>query len=293
MGKKTKNGKSAWVIVALLALVVAVGWNMAGSHAQDSADDRQWHAAGNRRDAESDNVKENVNDDASYEVPVILSDGVSSQILSRIAYTTSYNKETRTPNWVGWVLTSGHTDGEYARKNNMFIEDEDVPEPRATYKDIRESECGYQRGHICPSGDNKWSFKAQRESFLMTNICPQNPDLNQRDWKYLEEACRDWAQKYGRIYIVAGPVFRSKDYKTVGENRVAVPDAFFKVVLAFGPDGLQTIGFLYDNQSGHHDMEYYVRTVDEVESATGMDFFSQLEDSVEMSIEAVADLREW
>ena len=72
-----------------------------------------------------------------------------------------------------------------------------------------------------------------------------------------------------------------------------MPDAFFKVVLAFDSGSPKTIGFLYDNQSGHHEMDYYVRTVDEVESATGIDFFSQLEDSVERTIEAIVSLCEW
>ena len=75
-----------------------------------------------------------------YEVPKIIKKGVSSQLLERFSYKTSYNKETRTPNWVGWALTAEHTDGEYARKGHSFIEDLDVPLPRAIPADIRESE---------------------------------------------------------------------------------------------------------------------------------------------------------
>ena len=102
-----------------------------------------------------------------YEVPKIIRKGVPSQLLERLSYKTSYNKETRTPNWVGWALTSEHIDGEYARKGHSFIEDLDVPLPRAIPADIRESECGYQRGHMCPAGDNKWSYKAKKDAFLM------------------------------------------------------------------------------------------------------------------------------
>ena len=85
---------------------------------------------------------------------------VASPIFYSKDYKTSYNRETRTPNWVGWALTSEHTDGEYARKEHSFIEDFDVPLPRAIPADIRESECGDQRGHMCPTGDNKWSYEA-------------------------------------------------------------------------------------------------------------------------------------
>lgn len=227
--------------------------------------------------------------------PKWVTTGVPEQLLRRYAYTASYNRKTLNPNWVGWVLTAGHTDGEYERKGHLFVEDTDVPEPRATYKDIRESECGYQRGHICPAGDNKWSYRAQKEAFLMTNICPQNGYLNQRDWKYLEEACRDWAKQYGKVFIVSGPVFKSRKPKTVGEHGVAVPDAFFKVVLrlAKGKSPAHAIGFVYENKSGHHGMDYYVRSVDEVEKLTGLDFFSPLDDATEQRVEKEKNLGDW
>lgn len=234
-------------------------------------------------------------DQEAYECPRWVKTGTAEQMLNRMAYTVSYNSERLTPNWVGWVLTAEHTDGSFERKGHKFMEDQEVPAPRATYADIREGECGYQRGHICPAGDNKWSFQAQKEAFLMTNICPQNGDLNQRDWKYLEEACRDWAKRYERIYIVAGPIFRSKRPKTVGSNGVSVPDAFFKVVLRLGENSsdTKTIGFIYENRKGHHEMAHYVRSVDEVEAATGLDFFYQLDDKTEEAVEQESNLADW
>ena len=191
---------------------------------------------------------------------------------------------------------SGGRKGVYpGGKGHSFIEDLDVPTPRAIYSDIKEGECGYQRGHMCPAGDNKWSYKAQKESFLMTNICPQNGDLNQYDWKYLEEACREWAKKFGKIYIVAGPIYYSNKYRTVGENRIAVPEAFFKVVLTIGKEKSQTqaIGFIYDNISGHNPLSYYARPVDYIEEITKLDFFYQLNDEIENLIEEQYDLTYW
>ena len=218
----------------------------------------------------------------------------SEQILQRMAYTTSYNKDTRCPNWVGWALTREHTDGDNERSNHKFLEDKEVPEPRAVYSDIRESECGYQRGHLCPAADNKWSFKAQNEAFLMTNICPQDGHLNQRAWKYLEEQCRDWAVKYGKVFIVAGPLFKTSKPKTVGEHHVAVPDAFFKVVMAFDDEGkARAIGFCYNNAPERGTTKDYARSVDEIESMTGLDFFYQLDDETENRIEAECDFDKW
>lgn len=239
-------------------------------------------------------VKSNDND--SFEIPKIISKEIPSMILKRYSYTTSYNDKTRTPNWVGWVLTSDHTDGDYARKGHSFVEDLDVPLPRAIPNDIKESVCGYQRGHMCPAGDNKWSFEAQRDAFLMTNICPQNGNLNQYDWRYLEEQCREWANKYGKIYIVSGPIYYSKSYTTVGEHEVAVPDAFFKVVLTVSltqNEQPKAIGFVYQNIAQRHKMEHYVCSVDEIEKITGFDFFYQLDDSIENVIEANSNLQEW
>ncbi len=289
MRKKKKSNVSS-IVILLLVMIGTYGWNKLGS--QNSVSD---NTSDNTSVSTSVSTSTTITGNESYEIPDITIKGLPSQILKRYSYTTSYNKDTRNPNWVGWSLTSDHTDGEYARKNHSFTEDTDVPTPRATYADIREGECGYQRGHMCPAGDNKWAYEAQQDAFLMTNICPQNGNLNQHDWKYLEEACRTWAQKYGKIYIVAGPIFYNKDYKTVGENRVAVPDAFFKVIMRTGNNANDTkaIGFIYANQTGHHKMDYYVRTVDEVEEATGYDFFHQLDDTIENAIEKSSDLNEW
>lgn len=229
----------------------------------------------------------------SYEIPRYSVNAPKQQILHRYSYTTSYNKVTLCPNWVGWCLTADHVDGEFARKGHSFVEDLDVPRPRALYTDIREGECGYQRGHMCPAGDNKWAKEAQKDAFLMTNICPQNGDLNQRDWKYLEEQCRTWAQEYGAVYIVAGPIFYSTVYSTVGMNNVAVPDAFFKVILTFEDNTPKAIGFIYENQKGHHKMLTYAHPIDYVEKVTGLDFFYQLDDKIENEIEAVEDFSSW
>lgn len=271
------------LIFALLFLVGAV-WKQMN---QDSTDGDEI-----RRESEEKDISDERYKGFLFE-PKYLEGGEETVLLKRYAYTSSYNIRTRNPNWVGWMLCAEHTDGIHGRKGHAFREDEDVPEPRADYDDIREGECGYQRGHMCPAGDNKWSYKAQEEAFLMTNICPQDGDLNQRDWKYLEEACREWANGFGRIYIVAGPVFFNHPYRTVGEHKVAVPDAFFKVVLALDTPNPQAIGFLYKNIPGHHNMQYYTRTVDEIEELTGLDFFYQLNDDLENVIENRYDFSKW
>ncbi|GAY27458.1 dNA/RNA non-specific endonuclease [Prevotella sp. MGM1] len=212
------------------------------------------------------------------------------QILRRTAYTVSYNKDTRLPNWVAWNLTADHTDGPFKRAGLKFREDVDVPEPRATDRDYYNS--GYDRGHMCPSADCKWCEAAQSESFLFTNACPQVQGLNSGDWNEMEIMCRRWAEKYGSLYIVCGPILYDGKHKRIGKSKVAVPDAFFKVVLRLG-DNPSAIGFIYKNMSGNRPKGDYVNTVDEVERITGYDFFPALPDDIETVVEADADIDDW
>lgn len=227
----------------------------------------------------------------SVELPAPVTDK-PEQILRRKGYTASYNKETLMPNWVAWVLTREHTDGPYTRKGHSFHEDFDVPEPRTLHRDYTHS--GWSRGHMCPSGDNKWDSIAQNETFLMTNICPQNQNLNNGDWNEMETLCRMWAKKYGRIYIVCGPILPSKEEETerIGENKVAVPSGFFKVVLCLEgkPKG---IGFVYKNKEGNRPKGDYVNAIREMERITGYDFFPSLPDDVEEFVEKDANLDDW
>lgn len=212
------------------------------------------------------------------------------QILKRMAYTLSYNKDTRLPIWVAWTLTKDHTYGPHKRNGLHFEEDTDVPKPRATYFDYMQS--GYSRGHMCPSGDNKWSQQAQQESFLYTNCCPQLYSLNAGDWNDLEMKCRTWARSYGKIHIVCGPVLFNKQHRTIGKNKVVVPEAFFKVVLCLTGTP-KAIGFIYRNEETKKPIKSYVNSIDEVERITGIDFFPSLPDDVENRVEATANLDDW
>ena len=216
---------------------------------------------------------------------------VPSSLLYREGYTTSYNVDTRTPNWVAWHLTANHTNGPAKRKGIIFQADEDIPAPRVDTYDYMRS--GYDRGHMCPAGDNHWSQKAMEQSFLMTNICPQVPALNSGLWNTIEKQCRTWAQVYGDIYIVCGPIYFNQKHKTIGKNKIQVPEAFFKVVLRL-KDEPKAIGFICRNASAKGRKKTdYVNSVDEVERITGMDFFSQLPDDIEQQIEGQADIKDW
>lgn len=218
------------------------------------------------------------------------SDNTHEQLLQRTGYIVSYNKDTKLPNWVAWHLTPDRISGPAKRSGIDFEPDLDVPAPRAEDSDYYGS--GYDRGHMCPAADNKFSKKAMQESFLFTNMCPQNSNLNRGDWNEMEMACREWAQKYGSVYVVCGPILYKGKHKTIGKNRVVVPEAFFKVVLRTG-ENPNAIGFIYKNTEGNRPKGDYVNTVDEVERITGIDFFPSLPDNIEDKIEAKADIADW
>ena len=220
---------------------------------------------------------------------VFLPSNIPSLFLSRTAFYLSYNKETRCPNWVAWNLTADHTDGEWARSND-YREDYKVPAPRATNEDYRGS--SWSRGHMCPAGDCKWDANAMSETFLLSNMCPQDRSLNSGLWNRIEMDCRKWAKKYGSVYIVCGPLLYNKEHETIGANKVVVPEAFFKVILCM-QGRPKAIGFVVKNNAGTKKKDQYVNTVDEIERLTGYDFFPSLPDNIENDVESHANIDDW
>lgn len=205
------------------------------------------------------------------------------QTIRHTGFTLCYDADYKTPYWVAWTLTPAKLSGDVAR-TNKFLPDPMVRGAQAVTKDYTNS--GYDRGHMAPAADMKWSIAAMRESFYLTNVCPQNRNLNRGDWNDLEEAVRTWARRYGPVYVCAGPLYFNKRPTRIGANGVAVPDAFFKVVLIGYPQHPRAYGFIFANRAGSQRLEAYQRTVDDVERTAGMDFFSALPDNVENRIEA-------
>ena len=307
LGVMNKKG-TIWLVMALMATLLACKENkaMEASEAADQQNVSGLYASGNvasadGTDAEMTGRQAKAKTVVMYEIPAQLKDR-PEQLLRRKGYTTSYNSQTKNPNWVAWHLTKSHTYGNHQRKNEVFAEDTDVKAPRATDGDYYNSR--YDRGHMCPAGDNKWDQQAMTESFFFTNVCPQNHGLNKYEWNDLEILCRDWAREYGAIDIVCGPLYSSKgerfrvggrsepQQKTIGRNKIWVPDAFFKVVLC-RQGRPKAIGFVYRNEGKKQRMEEAVHSVDEVEAMTGIDFFPSLDDATENRIEASASLSEW
>jgi endonuclease G len=225
----------------------------------------------------------------NIEIPTV-TDRRSDRIITHKGYTVSYNYDWKIPNWVAYELTDWEVKGEVPRYDR-FKPDPMVPQnATATTNDYKYS--GYDRGHLAPAADMKWDEQAMRESFYLSNICPQNPNLNGGVWKDLEEQVRDLASQKGRIFVACGPIVNDAS-TTIGENKVVVPQYFFKVLLQEENGKIHTIGFVYENVSGRKPMSTYAMTVDEVEKLTSIDFFPSLPDKIENISESDIDFSKW
>ena len=193
---------------------------------------------------------------------------MEEQIVEYSGFTLWFNPGLRIPNYVVYELTRNESEG-----------------------DVDYTRSGYDRGHMAPAADMKWDYDAMHESFYMTNICPQNHSLNGGGWKRLEEKIRDWAERDSALIVVTGPI-TEPGHKTL-KSGVAVPQKFFKAILAPYAKPVRGIAFIYRNEGGQKVIERQMVSIDSVESATGLDLFYELPDDIENRIEKSSDYNEW
>jgi endonuclease G len=206
------------------------------------------------------------------------------QIIYHEGYTVSYNSEYKIANWVAYELTKEEADGKIKR-SDKFLSDPMVEEDETvTNEDYKQS--GYDKGHLAPAGDMKWSYKAMQESFYFTNICPQNKGLNAGIWNTLEKQCRKWANQYGTLLIVTGPVIED-DLKRFGKHRVGIPNSFYKVVCIPSGNKPKGIGFLFENKNyTQTSIRSMAVLIDSVEKVTGIDFFPSFPIEIQAEMES-------
>lgn len=234
-----------------------------------------------------------------YELPAFSHTKGQEKVVRREAYTVSFNPGLRIPNWVAWIITGERLDNPVTTRpdSDAFVPDPAIkgcPDRQYNY-----SKYHYERGHICPAADNKWSEEAMRTCFYMSNICPMSVALNHGSWNDVEEKSRDWAQhRYpsATIYAVGGIVPSSVGKGGKGipsyvgiEDDIAVPFKLFKALLRKDPvQGWTAIGYIFD-QRGNVETS----TVDSIESLTGFDLFHNLPDNVEAKVEAADGTPYW
>lgn len=206
--------------------------------------------------------------------------------ISHLRYSLSYIENHEQAEWVYYKLNSKLLTGLTKRSNN-FRSDPKIISGSSKVSDYRSS--GYDRGHLVPAGDMKSSQRAMFESFFMSNISPQLPSFNRGGWKKLESLVRFWAKK-SEIHIVTGGIL-NKSLSKIGSSGVSVPNYFYKII--FDPSESKMIGFVMPNKKITLELQNYIKTIDEIEKLTGIDFFYDLEDDFENELESSLNINSW
>jgi endonuclease G len=204
-------------------------------------------------------------------------------------FTLSYSEENEQAEWVAYSLNKKDiSNNEFERP--YFIEDKNVETKSADWRNYKNS--GYDRGHLCPAGDRTFSFEAYKETFLTSNISPQDRDFNSGIWNRLEQKVRFWAEKYDGVYVVTGGILKG-NMKTIGDEKVSVPNEFYKIVLDASDGNYKAIAFVIPNSPSSKSFYEYAVSIDQIEAKTGIDFFPNLPDSIETNLESEVNLKAW
>ena len=226
----------------------------------------------------------------------------ANYLLLKPQFALSYHRDRGIPNWVSWHLDARWL-GLAARQDN-FRPDPDLP--AGWYKPGAGSYTGsgFDRGHHCPSADRTTSIADNSATFLMSNMLPQAPRLNQQTWANLEDYCRTLVRQGNEAYIICGSYGRggtgSNGYMTIlDQGRVTVPARCWKVVvvLPVGENDATRVSSSTrviaidapNDNSVSTSWGGYRTTVDAIESATGLDVLSAVGSSVQQVVEARVD----
>lgn len=262
---------SLWAMMAIVVLLLASVYMYGKCSGPDRNDAPEWRV--NAREL----------------MKVNMPSGLPQQMVHYEGMDVNFNPQLHIPNYVVWELTADETQGDVPRLNKFMAD----PEVEGCADTWDYSYSGYDRGHMAPAADMKWSREAMRQTFYLTNICPQAKALNTGAWNRLEANCRKWAQRDSALIIICGPILTTRPDEFIGDSRVAVPKQFFKVVLAPFTDPMSGIGFIMPNDRVEGGMQAAAVSIDSVESATGYDFFSALPDNIETAVESQCDFHKW
>lgn len=218
----------------------------------------------------------------------------SNYLMTKATYALAYDRDDRRPNWVSWHLASSWL-GTTPRQDD-FRADTTLPTGWYRVQAGDYSGSGYDRGHMCPSGDRTKTVADNSSTFLMTNMIPQAPDNNQITWAGLESYCRTLAGQGNELYIISGGWGTSG---FIGAGQIARPTSTWKVIMVL-PSGTndvarvttstRLIAVIMPNENGiASDWHGFRVSVDDVEALTGYNFFSNVPASIQSVIESQVD----
>ena len=224
-------------------------------------------------------------DNLSFGIP-----GKADTIIDRPGYALGYSEYHEQAAWVIYIMTREEATTKEAQRTNKFRSDPQIPTGSATPGDYRWS--GYDRGHLAPAADMAFSGRTMTDSFFMSNMSPQKPAFNRGIWKDLEALVRNFAITERRIVVVTGPILPKEKTVTIGANKVTVPTHYYKVIFDLTPPR-KMIGFILPNEGSDEPLAAFAVTVDAVEKATGLNFFSKVPKEEQERLERTISTKAW
>jgi len=230
------------------------------------------------------------------EMGIPLDDNASNDyLIIRPQYALSYNQQLNVANWISWNLHRGWY-GSVPRYSGNFIADTSLPAEFYRVKHSDYTNSGYDRGHMVRSEERTATDEDNRSTFLLTNIMPQTPTLNQQTWLSLELECERMCKNDNKeLFVIAGGVFgpNPKRLNTV----VSIPDSCWKIIVILDSgqrvkditSQTRVIAVMMKNgtyTSGTTDWKHYATTVDAIEQSTGYDFLSDVPKPIQAIIES-------
>ena len=204
-------------------------------------------------------------------------------VLENMSYYSAYSEKKRNPLWVAYRLDV-HKGQNQLKRPSKFTTDFRT-KSQVNQKIYLKS--GYDKGHLCPNSAiaARYGKEGQMETFLMSNISPQTPELNRKVWERLERLEEAYANKFGGIWVFTGPIF-DQHIELLG-RQVEIPDAFYKILVDEDQGKVRVLPFIIPQKvTGKEILNEYLTTVDEIESRTGLDFFSTMDDEYEKKLES-------
>ncbi len=234
-------------------------------------------------------------------IPELLPD---DELICHKAFCLVYDEKHEMAKWVAHIISHDIVTGNVSRTNDFRVdtliktgssEEADYflknKKPDGTYK---YDGFGYDRGHLAPSADFRWSKTALSESYFYSNMTPQLPEFNREIWADIESFFR--AHIYNNpdkdIYVVTGPVLHDNLPKQKrSKNQISIPEYHYKVAVDFKEN--KGIAFLISQEKTDYPLETYVVSIDSVEALTKINFYPNLTQKEETEIEKTTDISKW
>ena len=219
----------------------------------------------------------------------LLPSSTTGEIVGHSYYILSYSEPHEQAEWVAYTLKREHLTYD-DRKRPYFIEDPKVVTKSADWRNYRGS--GYDRGHLLPAGDRRFSEQAYNETFYTSNISPQDKYFNAGIWNRLEQQVRYWCKINGELFVVTGGVLED-GLPEIGNEDVDVPRVYYKIVMKGSGDNAKVIAFLIPAKESQQPLEDFLVSVDEVEKRTGIDFFEKQSKAWQSKVESSVNAEGW